>query len=114
MGILSNHSTSVRHTIEELLGGIIPQEHITISEEVGVHKPGKTIFRRAAAKLRQKPANCAYVGDNLEVDAIAAVQQGGFAAGIWIDRAGEESSISLPSNIYRITSLRQLVLLLQK
>ena len=113
LGILSNHSSSVRRTIDQLLGNIIPQQNITISEEVGVHKPGKTIFRRAVAKLRQKPANCIYVGDNLEVDAIAAVQQGGFAAGIWIDRlSNEESLLTLPSHIYRLTSLTQLILLL--
>ena len=113
LGILSNHSSSVRQTIDQLLGNIIPQHTITISEEVGVHKPGKTIFRRAAAKLRQKPANCAYVGDNLEVDAIAAVEHGGFAVGIWIDRvSNEEPPITLPNNIYRITSLTQLILLL--
>jgi HAD superfamily hydrolase (TIGR01549 family) len=113
LGILSNHSSSVRRTIDQLLGNIIPQQNITISEEVGVHKPGKTIFRRAVAKLRQKPTNCIYVGDNLEVDAIAAVQQGGFAAGIWIDRlSNEESLLTLPSHIYRLTSLTQLILLL--
>lgn len=113
LGILSNHSSSVRRTIDQLLGNIIPQENITISEEVGVHKPGKTIFRRAAAKLHQKPANCVYVGDNLQVDAIAAVQQGGFAAGIWLDRlSDEEPAIALPNNIHRLTSLTQLILLL--
>jgi putative hydrolase of the HAD superfamily len=113
LGILSNHSSSVRSTIDQLLGNVIPQHYITISEEIGVHKPSKTIFRRAAAKLRQKPANSVYVGDNLEVDAIAAVQNGGFAAGIWIDRSSnEETSISLPPNIYRLTSLTQLILLL--
>ncbi|GJM41751.1 MAG: hypothetical protein DHS20C20_20330 [Ardenticatenaceae bacterium] len=113
IGILSNHSSSVRHTIDQLLGNIIPQNFITISEEVGTHKPGKTIFRKAAAKLRQKPANCVYIGDNLEVDALAAVQQGGYAAGIWIDRSStEETSISLPRNIYRLTNLTQLILLL--
>lgn len=116
LGVLSNHSSSVRRTIDQMLGNIIPQENITISEEVGVHKPGKTIFRRAVAKLRQKPANCIYVGDNLEVDAIAAVQQGGFAAGIWLNRASsnEESSISLPPHIYRLTTLTQLTSILQK
>jgi putative hydrolase of the HAD superfamily len=102
----------VRRTIDQLLGNIIPQHHITISEEVGVHKPGKTIFRRAVAKLRQKPTDCIYVGDNLDVDAVAAVQQGGFAAGIWIDRSNEETTVSLPPNIYRLTSLTQLILLL--
>lgn len=112
LGILSNHSSSVRQTINQLLGTIIPQERITISEEIGVHKPGKTIFRRAAAKLHQNPANCLYVGDNLEVDAIAAVQQGSFAAGIWIDRSGQEAPRKLPQNVYRLTTLTQLILLL--
>ena len=113
LGILSNHSTSVRTTINLLLGSIIPQNHITISEEVGVHKPGKTIFKRAAANLHQKPASCLYVGDNLQVDAIAAVQQGGFAAGAWIDRFGQEPPPDLPANVFRLTSLTQLILLLQ-
>ncbi len=113
LGILSNHSTSVRRTIDQLLGNIIPQDSITISEEVGAHKPSKTIFRRAAARMHQKPANCIYVGDNLEVDAIAAVEHGGFAAGIWIDRMSkEEPPLTFPNNIYRITSLSQLILLL--
>jgi FMN phosphatase YigB (HAD superfamily) len=58
LGILSNHSSSVRDTVDQMLGNIIPKQHITISEEVGVHKPGKTIFRRAVAKLHQKSANC--------------------------------------------------------
>ena len=112
LGILSNHSSSVRDTIGQLLGDIIPQERITISEEVGVHKPGKTIFKRAAAKLRQKPTTCLYVGDNLEVDAIAAVQQGGFAAGVWIDRTNQEPPSDQPANVYRLTTLTQLILLL--
>jgi putative hydrolase of the HAD superfamily len=112
LGILSNHSSSVRSTIEQLLGDIIPQTQITISEELGVHKPGQTIFRRAAGKLRQKPANCLYVGDNLEVDAKAAVRQGGFAGGIWIDRFGQERPHHLPPYVHRVTNLAQLILLL--
>ena len=112
IGILSNHSTSVRQTIAQLLGDLIPQNHITISEEVGVHKPKKTIFKQAAARLRQNPANCLYVGDNLEVDAIAAVQKGGFAGGIWIDRYEQGTGIALPPKIHRITNLTQLILLL--
>lgn len=111
IGILSNHSSSVRRTIEQLLGDMIPQNHVTISEEVGVHKPDKTIFKRAAARLGQKPAHCLYVGDNLEVDAIAAVQQGGFAGGVWIDRYEQEVPAKLPVNVRRITNLTQLVLL---
>jgi len=110
LGILSNHSSSVRQTIEQLLGDIIPQDRLTISEEVGVHKPSKTIFRRAAARLRQDPATCLYVGDNLEVDAIAAVVNGEFAGGIWIDREDKGGKLPLPDKVLRITSLAQLSL----
>ncbi|MCP4416188.1 MAG: HAD family hydrolase [Chloroflexi bacterium] len=110
LGVLSNHSSSVLSTIDELLGDIIPHERVTVSEDIGVHKPQKTSFRRAAAKLRQDPANCLYVGDNLQVDAIAAVQQGGFAAGVWIDRSDNETVITLPKNVYRLTNLTQLIL----
>ncbi|MBK8904191.1 MAG: HAD family hydrolase [Anaerolineaceae bacterium] len=112
LGILSNHSSSVRQTIKQLLGDIIPQERLTVSEEVGVHKPSKTIFRQAAARLRQDPARCLYVGDNLEVDAIAAVTNGGFAGGIWVDRADEGGQLQLPDKVLRITSLAQLSLFL--
>ncbi len=112
LGILSNHSSSVRSTMEKLLGTIIPQTQITVSEEVGVHKPRKTIFQQAASKLRQNPANCLYVGDNLEVDAKAAVQPGGYAGGIWIDRYEQHLPNPLPPNVHRVTNLTQLILLL--
>lgn len=112
LGILSNHSSSVRSTIHKLVGDIIPQNQITVSEEVGIHKPRKTVFQRAARKLRQKPANCLYVGDNLDVDAKAAVQPGGYAGGIWIDRYERQSPEPLPPNVHRITNLSQLILLL--
>ena len=112
LGILSNHSTSVRNTITQLLGDTLPAEHITISEEVGVHKPNKTIFQQAAAKLGQNPENCLYVGDNLEIDATAAVQKGGFAAGIWLDRSGRAFTETMPASVYRLTALTQLISLL--
>lgn len=112
LGILSNHSSSVRSSINLLLGDVVPPHHITISEEVGVHKPSKTIFKRGAARLHQNPANCLYIGDNLQVDAVAAVQQGGFAGGIWIDRSGQEEPARLPPNVHRLTNLTQLVLLI--
>lgn len=112
LGILSNHSLSVRSTIEQLLGSIIPQTQTTVSEAVGVHKPSRTIFQRAASKLHQKPAHCLYVGDNLAVDAKAAVQFGGYAGGIWIDRYDRQIAEPLPPHVHRVTNLTQLILLL--
>lgn len=112
LGVLSNHSSSVRSTIEKHLGHIIPQNHVTVSEVVGVHKPSKTIFQRAASKLGEKPADCLYVGDNLAVDAKAAVLSGGYGCGVWIDRYERPLPEPIPHNVHRVTNLTQLILLL--
>ena len=107
LGVLSNHAVAVRDVIEHFVGDLIPSQHITISEEVGVHKPRKTIFRRAAARMRTPPAQCLYVGDNLIVDAIGAVQAGGYGLGLWLDRNGKSSTGILPARVARVTSLSQ-------
>ncbi|MCL4262391.1 MAG: HAD family hydrolase [Anaerolineae bacterium] len=109
LGILSNHSTTVRPVMEHLVGAYIPTPHITISEEVGVHKPSKTIFRRAAARLHTPAAQCMYVGDNLNVDAIGAVEQGAYGQGIWLDRANQGTVQDIPPNVNRISTLAQLL-----
>ncbi|HUM69423.1 MAG TPA: HAD family hydrolase [Chloroflexota bacterium] len=109
LGILSNHSTTVRPVMENLVGAYIPATHITISEEVGVHKPSKTIFRRAVARLHTPAAQCMYVGDNLNVDAIGAVEQGAYGRGVWLDRANEGTVQDVPPNVNRISRLSQLL-----
>jgi HAD superfamily hydrolase (TIGR01549 family) len=108
-GILSNHSRSVRPVIENLIGQAIPADHITISEEVGAHKPSKTIFRRAAARLHTPPGQCLYVGDNLQVDAIGAVERGDYGGGLWLDRAELGTTQDIPGGVGRITSLAQVL-----
>lgn len=114
LGIISNHSASARPVMERLIGDLIPSRHITISEEIGVHKPAKSIYRYAAARTRTPPSRCAMlVGDNLEVDAVGAVNMGGFCGGIWLDREGKGTDLKLPENITRISSLHQLAPLLE-
>jgi FMN phosphatase YigB (HAD superfamily) len=109
LGIISNHARSARTVIEENVGQFVLPEHIIISQEVGVHKPSKTIFRCAISRLGASPASCMFVGNNLAVDAIAAVQQGGFGYGLWLDRKGVGVDAVLPKGISRITSLAQVV-----
>lgn len=109
IGIISNHSISMRKTMEQYLDGYISPHHMTISEEVGVHKPGKTIFRRGIGKLHVKPDQAMLVGDNLQVDAIAAVEVGNMAQGVWIDRRNEHVSHPLPPHVVRITSLAAVI-----
>jgi len=107
LGILSNHSMSARPVMEELVGTYIPGQYITVSEDIGIHKPNSTIFWLAAAKMRTPPGSCIYVGDNLEVDAIAAVQQGEYAQGLWLNREKRPFTLPLASNVAQIQSLTQ-------
>lgn len=107
LGIISNHSSTARAGMKTLVGDLVPEEHLIISEEIGVHKPAKTIFRKAAARLGTPPGSCILIGDNLQVDALGAVNNGGFAQGIWLDRHNTGTEEELPSNVSRILSLAQ-------
>lgn len=109
LGVLSNHIKTIRPVIEKLVGTFIPPQHITISDELSVYKPSKTIFRRAAARLHTEPANCLYVGDNLHVDAIGAVTQGGYCGGIWLDRQNIGGAHDIPPKVVRISYLPQVL-----
>lgn len=106
LGILSNHAHTARPVMEALVGDLVPSENIVISEEEGVHKPAKTIFRRATQRVSTPPEQCVFVGDNLRVDAVAAVENGRFQRGIWLDR--QEKGLpeaDLPDSVGRITTL---------
>jgi FMN phosphatase YigB (HAD superfamily) len=109
LGIISNIGKLARKTIEVNVKDFISPSHIIISEEVGVHKPTKTIFQLAASRLKTPPDNCLYVGDNLNTDAIGAVQQGGFGKGLWLDRKGKGIDIVLPERVRRISSLLEVI-----
>ncbi len=107
LGILSNHSRSARPVMDEMIGAYISAQQITVSEDIGIHKPNSTIFWLAAAKLNEAPVNCLYVGDNLEVDAIGAVQQGGYARGVWLNRGKRPFTPPSLPNVSQIQSLTQ-------
>lgn len=59
---------------------------IFASSEIGLAKPRTEAFLYACHQLQLDPANCAYVGDDLEVDARGSVAAG--LIGIWLDRSG--------------------------
>jgi HAD superfamily hydrolase (TIGR01549 family) len=82
VGIITNHSALVRKEILRTLGNYVSS--IVISDEVGVEKPNPAIFAYAAKTLGLRPAECAHVGDDLEIDAVGAQHHGGFAAGVWL------------------------------
>ncbi len=105
LGIISNHSRLIRPAIEETIGDLIDSNHIFISQELGLYKPTASIFLRAAAALRVPPESCLFVGDNLAIDAIGAVQKGEFNTGLWLDRNESKPPYDLPPHVHRITTL---------
>ncbi len=109
LAVISNIGASSRAAIESLVGEWIASRNIITSEEVGVHKPCKSIFRLGAQRVHVRLANCLYVGDQLREDAIGAVSMGGYAIGLWLDRKGTGAKEKLPRGVYRITSLEQVL-----
>lgn len=109
LGIISNHTASVRQLIQSFVGDFINPQHIVISQEVGVHKPAKTIFQHALTRLGMASKYCLFVGDDLAVDAIGAVEKGEFCFGLWLDRNGKGTQHDLPQGVARITSLREVL-----
>jgi putative hydrolase of the HAD superfamily len=69
---------------------------IIISREVQFSKPQKAIFELAAKQAGVPINECVYVGDRLQVDAIASQQAG--MKGIWLDRKskGNGKEIEVP------------------
>ena len=106
LGVISNHSRHIRPVIEETLGDYFQPEHIIISQEEGVHKPAKTIFKTASSRMGFAPEECVFVGNDLYVDAIGSVEAGGYGLGLWLDRGSELNHVNaLPEHVYRINSL---------
>lgn len=111
LGIVSNHTSVARDMMERLVGEFIQPAHILISDELGLYKPSPAVFTRATEQLGLPAAECAFVGDNLEVDAIAAVRQGGYQVGFWLDREQGETPFpfTLPRNVILLRSLGELL-----
>lgn len=110
LGIISNHTPAARAMMEKHLSDLIEPEHIFISGEMGLHKPEGRIFRCALDQMEVAPTACIFVGDDLFVDAIGAVEQGDMTLGLWLDRSGQPPHTHLPDNVKRITSLKEVLL----
>ena len=55
-------------------------------DTLGVGKPDPRVFAEACRRLGTAPERTAYVGDELDIDARAAVEAG--LVGVWVDRPG--------------------------
>lgn len=77
-------------------------DHVLTSDRLGVAKPDPTIFTLACHQLGVAASATVYVGDRLEVDALAASAAG--LRGIWLNRG----RIVVPADVETITSLADL------
>ncbi len=66
---------------------------IVISEDIGIFKPDPRIFLHAVKKAGMEPSQCWYIGDEVSIDAKAAMDSG--LTGIWLNRkfAGKDEKV---------------------
>ncbi|MHB1356829.1 MAG: HAD family hydrolase [Anaerolineae bacterium] len=74
--------------------------------DAGVCKPDKRIFRYAANQIGGNPAECLYIGDQLDSDARAAKNAGWH--GIWLDRACNDRQVTDVPVIHTLAELPEL------
>ena len=79
---------------------------VLTSDQLGVAKPDPRAFQVACDRLGVPPQAAVYVGDRLEVDAVAATAAG--LRGIWLNRQGG----SVPPDVEAIHDLAELPRLL--
>lgn len=83
-GVLTNGDPDQQRRKLRALGLAGRFEAVVVSGEVGASKPDPAIFHEACARAELEPSSCAYVGDRLETDAIAAREAG--LLGVWVHR----------------------------
>lgn len=110
IGVLSNGSTEQQAA--KLRAMDVPGVGaLTTSESCGHRKPAAAAFFAACLTLGHSPAETAFVGDDIDADAVGSRDAG--LIPVWLDRAMPEpgvrgASLSPPTGVIRIESLREL------
>lgn len=86
VGALSNAAVAYQTRKLERVGLSDRVPMLVGVDTLGVGKPDPRVFLEACRRLGTDPARTAYVGDELDVDAQAAVAAG--LVGVWVDRPG--------------------------
>ncbi|GEL98612.1 HAD family hydrolase [Cellulomonas terrae] len=86
VGALSNASVALQTTKLERVSLLARVPMLVGVDTLGVGKPDPRVFVEACRRLGTAPERTAYVGDELDVDAVAARAAG--LLGIWVDRPG--------------------------
>ena len=103
-GAVSN-ADSAYQTVKLASVGLSRVPMLVGVDTFGVGKPDPRVFVEGARLLGVDPARAAYVGDEKDIDAGAAVAAG-LAVGVWLDRpGGHPQPGDLPPGTVRVESL---------
>lgn len=93
MGLPYGGLSNAAHAYQELKLAACGLERVPMLvgvDTIGVGKPDPRVFTLACERLGFAPEEVAYVGDEFDVDPLAAVGAG-LGLGVWIERAGAHS-----------------------
>lgn len=93
MAVLSNGDQTQQHAKVSQTGLGRHVGTVLTSEGLGVAEPDPRAFTAACSILGVRPRDAWYVGDRLQVDAVAASAAG--LRGVWLDRSGTEDGSGL-------------------
>jgi putative hydrolase of the HAD superfamily len=111
LGVVSNGQSHQQRLKLQRLDIADRFDCILISEECGRSKPEPEIFLQACSLLGASPADAIYVGDQYDLDAVAARDAGLF--GVWLDRGGAACPPNRQPAISSLDRLPQLVTALE-
>jgi putative hydrolase of the HAD superfamily len=103
LGIISNGRSEEQRRKLKVLGIEHRFEHVVISEEAGVAKPDPGIFLGACSAMGVAPEAVVFIGDNYEIDYVAAREAG--LSAVWLDRV---ERVTPAATVVRVASLGQL------
>lgn len=89
MGLLTNSSSSYTRQKLEITGLASAFAAVTTRDTLGFGKPDARVFHHACRLLRSAPADTTYVGDDIEIDALAARDAG--LSAVWLQREPGDS-----------------------
>ncbi|OUL34042.1 hypothetical protein BV372_14915 [Nostoc sp. T09] len=111
IGVLTNGQENQQLEKLRRCGILSILDVVVTSEEAGFAKPAPEIFLHTCKKMGLQPRETIYVGDNLELDAIAPNQAG--LVGVWLDRLHNDS-LDSPGDVKRINRLTELYTVVQE
>lgn len=88
LGIITNGDSVQQRQKLQRLGISDSFEIVVVSGDIGVSKPNPEIFKHACKLAHVNPADCFFIGDNIEADVLSCEKIN--MKGIWLNRKNDE------------------------